>query len=84
MNRVSKDSEYTPWKKSPPKKWNKLFKVTALSLALLIAGAGIIVMFLDMDTLRQSLAKSLSEKTGTRENFSRGPVNLGASATESV
>jgi hypothetical protein len=66
MNRVSKDSEYTPWKKSPPKKWNKLFKVTALSLALLIAGAGIIVMFLDMDTLRQSLAKSLSEKTGTQ------------------
>jgi len=66
MNRVSKDSEYTPWKKSPSKKWKKLFKVTALSLALLIAGAGIIVMFLDMDTLRQSLAKSLSEKTGTQ------------------
>ena len=44
MSRVSKDSEYTPWKKSPPKKWKKLFKVMALSLALLIAGAGIIVL----------------------------------------
>jgi AsmA-like protein len=66
MKRVSKDSEYTPWKKSPPKKWKKLFKVMALSLALLIAGAGIIVMFLDMDTLRQSLAKSLSKNTGTQ------------------
>ena len=66
MNRVSKDSEYTPWKKTPSKKWKKLFKVMALSLALLIAGAGIIVMFLDMDTLRQSLAQSLSENTGTQ------------------
>jgi hypothetical protein len=66
MNRVSKDSEYTPWKKSPLKKWKKLFKVMALSLALLIAGAGIIVMFLDMDTLRESLAKTLSKNTGTQ------------------
>ena len=66
MNRVSKDSEYTPWKKSPLKKWKKLFKVMALSLALLIAGAGIIVMFLDMDTLRKSLAKTLSKNTGTQ------------------
>ena len=66
MKRVSKDSEYTPWKKSPPKKWKNLFKVMALSLALLIAGAGIIVMFLEMDTLRQSLAKSLSKNTGTQ------------------
>jgi len=66
MSRVSKDSEYTPWKISPSKKWKKLFKVTALSLALMIAVAGIIVMILDMDTLRQSLAKSLSEKTDTQ------------------
>ncbi len=66
MDRVSKDSEYTPWKKSPSKKWKKLFKVTALSLALMIAVIGIIVMILDMDTLRQSLAKSLSEKTDTQ------------------
>jgi hypothetical protein len=66
MNRVSKDSEYTPWEKSPSKKWKKLFKVTALSLALLVAGTGIVVMFLDMDTLRQSLAKSLSKNTGTQ------------------
>jgi uncharacterized protein involved in outer membrane biogenesis len=66
MSRVSKDSEYTPWKKTPSKKWKKLFKVMMLSLALLFAGAGIIVMFLDMDTLRQSLAKSLSEKTDTQ------------------
>ena len=66
MNRVSKDSEYTPWKKSPPKKWKKLFKVTALSLALLIAGAGIVVLFLDMNTLRDSLTKSLSKNTGTQ------------------
>ena len=66
MNRVSKDSEYTPWKKSLPKKWKTLFKVMASGLALLIAGVGIIAMFLDMDTLRESLAKSLSQKTGTQ------------------
>ena len=66
MNRVSKDSEYTPWKKSLSKRWKNLFKVMALSLALLFAGAGIIVIFLDMDTLRQSLAKTLSKNTGTQ------------------
>ncbi len=66
MNRVSKDSEYTPWKKSPPKKWRKLFKVMALGCALLVVGVLASLMFLDMDTLRQSLAKSLSEKTGTQ------------------
>ena len=32
----------------------------------MFAGAGILVMFLDMDTLRKSLATSLSEKTGTQ------------------
>ena len=37
-----------------------------LSLALLTAGVCIIVMFLDMNTLRQSLAKTLSKNTGTR------------------
>ncbi len=66
MSRVSKDSEYTPWKKSPRKRWKTFLKVMALSLALLIAGTGIIVMFLDMDTLRKSLTKSLSKNTGTQ------------------
>ncbi|HKI48462.1 MAG TPA: hypothetical protein VKA69_03995, partial [Desulfobacteria bacterium] len=66
MSRVSKDPEYTPWKKAPSKKWKKLFKVMALSLALLFAGVGIIVMFLDMNTLRDSLTKSLSKNTGTQ------------------
>ena len=61
MSRDSKDSEYTPWKESPPKRWKNLFKVMMLSLALLIAGVGIIVMFLDMNSLRQSLAKILSK-----------------------
>jgi hypothetical protein len=66
MSRVSKDSEYTPWKNSPRKRWKIFLKVMALGCALLIAGAGIIAMFLDMNTLRESLAKSLSENTGTQ------------------
>ncbi|MDH3257193.1 MAG: hypothetical protein OEM27_06215, partial [Nitrospinota bacterium] len=66
MSRVSKDSEYTPWKESPPKKWKKLFKVIALGCALLFLGVFAGLMFLDMDTLRESLAQSLSEKTDTQ------------------
>jgi len=66
MSRVSKDSEYTPWKKPPPKKGRKFFKVIALGCALLLAGVFASLMFLDMDTLRESLAKSLSENTGTQ------------------
>jgi AsmA-like protein len=66
MSRVSKDSEYTPWKNSPPKRWGKFFKVIALGCALLLAGVFASLMFLDMDTLRESLAKSLSENTGTQ------------------
>ncbi len=66
MNRVYKDSKYTPWKKSPPKKWKKLFKVMALGCALFFLGVLVSLMFLDMDTLRESLAKSLSEKTDTQ------------------
>lgn len=59
-----KDSEYTPWKKPPRKRWRKIFKAMALGLVLLLVGTGMFVMFLDKDTLRESLAKSLSEKTG--------------------
>ena len=67
MNRVSKDSEYTPWKESPPKsRWWKFFKVMTLAGALIIAGVFIALMFLDMNTLRESLAKSLSDNTGTQ------------------
>jgi AsmA-like C-terminal region len=66
MSRVSKDSEYTPWKSPPLKKWRKLFKVLVIGCVLLFAGAVGSLMFLDMDTLRKSLAKSLSEKTGTQ------------------
>jgi hypothetical protein len=66
MDRISKDSEYTPWKKSPPKKGRRFFKVIALGCALLLAGVFAGLMFLDMNTLRESLAKSLSENTGTQ------------------
>ena len=66
MSAVSKDSDYTPWKNSPPKKWGKIFKVILLGCALLLAGVFAGLMFLDMDTLRQSLAKTLSENTGTQ------------------
>ena len=67
MNRVSKDSDYTPWKNSPPKrKVGKFFKVLALLCTLLLAGIFAGLMFLDMNTLRESLAKYLSENTGTQ------------------
>ena len=66
MSRVSKDPEYTPWNKSPRKKLKMLFKVMVLGCALLVAGVLASLIFLDMDTLRASLTKSLSEKTGTQ------------------
>ena len=67
MTPVSKDSEYKPWKNSPQKKgWGKFFKVLVLGCVLLIAGIATGLMFLDMNTLRESLAKSLSENTGTQ------------------
>jgi len=66
MNRISKDSEYTPWKKTPPKKGRKFLKVIILGCVLLLAGVFAGLMFLDMNTLRESLAKSLSKNTGTQ------------------
>ena len=66
MNRVSKDTEYTPWKSSPKKKRGTFLKVAALGCALLLSGIIAGLMYLDMDTLRESLAKSLSENTGTQ------------------
>lgn len=66
MNADIKDSEYTPWKNPPRKRWKKILKAMAFCLVVLLAGAGALVMFLDKDTLRESLAKSLSEKTGTQ------------------
>ena len=66
MSRISKDSEYIPWKNSPYKRWKKFLKVMALGCALLLAGVLAILMFLDINTLRESLAQSLSEKTGTQ------------------
>lgn len=66
MSNASKDSEYTPWKKPPQNRWKKLLKVLFFGLALLMAGAGAVAWFLDMDTLRESLAKTLSENTGTQ------------------
>lgn len=64
MNRVSKDTEYTPWKNSPRKRWNKFLKVVIVGCILILAVIGTGLMFLDMNTLRESLTKSLSEKTG--------------------
>lgn len=66
MNRVSKDTEYTPWKNSPRKRWSKFLKVMIIGCILILVVIGTGLMFLDMNTLRESLTKSLSEKTGTQ------------------
>lgn len=66
MNRVSKDTEYTPWKNSPRKRWKKFFQVVIIGCILILAIFGTGLLFLDMNTLRESLSQSLSEKTGTQ------------------
>ena len=65
MTRSSKKSPYAPWKKANArgKKW---LKAITLGLILLLAGAGALVLLLDRDTLRKTIAQSLSEKTGTQ------------------
>ena len=78
MTRSSQKSPYAPWKKANArgKKW---LKAITLGLVLLLGGAGALVLLLDRDTLRESIAQSLSEKTGTQVEiqfldlgFSRG------------
>jgi len=66
LNRVSKDTEYTPWGNSPRKRWIKFLKVVIVGCILILAAIETGLMFLDMNTLRESLTKSLSEKTGTQ------------------
>ena len=63
MTRSSPKSPYAPWKKANArgKKW---LKAITLGLVLLLAGAGTLVLLLDRDTLRKSIAQTLSEKTG--------------------
>lgn len=63
MTRSSQKSPYAPWKKANArgKKW---LKAIALGFVLLLAGAGGFVLLLDRDTLRKSIAQTLSEKTG--------------------
>ncbi len=65
MTRSSQKSPYTPWKKANArgKKW---LKAITLGLVLLLAGAAALVLLLDQDTLRKSIAQSLFEKTGTQ------------------
>ena len=65
MSRSSKESSYTPWEKKNTrgKKW---LKVIAIALGLLFVSAVGIVLFLDRDTLKESIAQTLSEKTGTQ------------------
>jgi len=65
MTRSSQKSPYAPWKKANArgKKW---LKAITLGLVLLLGGAGALVLLLDRDTLRESIAQSLSEKTGTQ------------------
>lgn len=66
MTRVSKESEYKPWNKPHRKRRKKIFKVLFWGCAFLAIGVATTLMFLDKDQLRESLAKSLSEKTGTQ------------------
>lgn len=66
MKRTSKKSEYIPRKEPSRKKWKSFLKVMAVGCALLLTGVLASLMFLDMDTLRATLTKSLSEKTGTQ------------------
>ena len=65
MNPSTKNREYSPWKKPPQKRWKTLLKAAFLALLLLVAGLGVLVMFLDKDTLRETLTQTLSEQTGT-------------------
>lgn len=65
MNRSSKKSSYAPWKKKNPGGGGWL-KAIAITLGLFFVGAVGIILFLDRDTLKESIAKTLSEKTGTQ------------------
>lgn len=65
MSRVPKESTYTPWRKKSTrgKKW---LKAIAITLGLFFMVAAGFILLLDRDTLKESLAQSLSKKTGTR------------------
>lgn len=66
MSPSSKDSEYTPWKKPKRKRMKAFLKAVLALVFLLVAGIGGLMVMLDRDTLRDTLAKTLSEQTGTR------------------
>lgn len=79
MSQKPKDSEYTPWKNPPRKRWKTFLKVMVAGMLVLAVGIGAAVTLVDKDTLRTTLAQSLSEKTGTQVEiqflelgFSRG------------
>lgn len=79
MNEKHKDAEYTPWKNPPRKRWKTLLKAMVVGGLVLAAGVGALLLLVDKDTLRTTLAQSLSDKTGTQVEiqflelgFSRG------------
>ena len=65
MSPSQNESNYTPWR--PRKPWKKKgLKAIGLVISLSLIACGFFLMFMDRTTLKNSLAKSLSEKTETK------------------